>query len=160
TVTPQQADLAVAKIVSDATPNVGDTITFTVTLTNHGPGAAKIGRASCRESAGLTFVTATPNKGSYADASGTWIVGTVTTGAPQTLQIEARVASPAAQTNTAAVSGADQFDPVPGNNSDSVTVTPQQADLAVAKIVSDATPNVGDTITFTVTLTNHGPGAA
>ena len=31
------------------------------------------------------------------------------------------------------------------------------ADLAVTKTVSNPTPNVGDTITFTVTLTNHGP---
>ena len=68
--------------------------------------------------------------------------------------------SPAAQTNTATISDADQFDPNTGNNTASATETPQQADLAVSKTVSDATPNVGDTITFTVTLTNSGPDAA
>ena len=31
------------------------------------------------------------------------------------------------------------------------------ADLSVTKTVSDATPNVGDQITFTVTLTNRAP---
>ena len=31
------------------------------------------------------------------------------------------------------------------------------ADLSVTKTVSDATPNVGDQITFTVTLSNQGP---
>ena len=30
------------------------------------------------------------------------------------------------------------------------------ADLSVTKTVSDATPNVGDQITFTVTLSNQG----
>ena len=30
----------------------------------------------------------------------------------------------------------------------------------MTKTVSDPTPNVGDTITFTVTLTNNGPNAA
>ena len=68
--------------------------------------------------------------------------------------------SPAAQTNTATITDGDQFDPNTGNNSDSATETPQQADLAVTKTVSDATPNVGDTITFTVTLTNQGPDTA
>ena len=50
--------------------------------------------------------------------------------------------------------------PTPANNSASATETPQQADLAVTKTVSDPTPNVGDSITFTVTLTNSGPDAA
>ena len=40
------------------------------------------------------------------------------------------------------------------------TETPQQADLAVTKTVSDATPNVGDVVTFTVTIANNGRDAA
>src|SRR5262249_149655 len=88
------------------------------------------------------------------------VVGTVSPGTPETLLIEARVDSPAAQTNTASVSHSDQFDPNPGNNTDTATATPQQADLAIAKTVSNATPNVGDVIPYTITLTNNGPGAA
>jgi uncharacterized repeat protein (TIGR01451 family) len=160
TETPQQADLALAKAVSDATPNVGDTIAFTVTLANNGPDPATNVTVNDLLPSGLTFVTATPSQGEYSSASGTWVVGTVTPGTPETLRIEARVDSPDAQTNTATITGADQFDPNPANNTASATATPQQADLALAKTVSDATPNVGDTITFTVTLTNLGPGAA
>jgi uncharacterized repeat protein (TIGR01451 family) len=160
TETPQQADLALAKAVSNPTPNVGDTVTFTVTLTDNGPDTATNVTVTDLLPGGLTFVSATPSQGSYASASGTWEVGTVTTAVPQTLRIQARVDSPAAQTNTATVSAADQFDPVTGNNTATATETPQQADLAVAKTVSNARPNVGDVITYTVTLTNHGPGAA
>ena len=65
--------------------------------------------------------------------------------------------SPAAQTNTGTISDADQFDPNAANNTASATETPQQADLSVSKTVSDATPNVGDQITFTVTLSNRAP---
>ena len=72
----------------------------------------------------------------------------------------ATVVSPAAQTNTATITDGDRDDPNPANNSDSATETPQQADLAVTKTVSDATPNVGDIITFTVTVTNLGPNTA
>src|SRR5262249_25957344 len=98
--------------------------------------------------------------GIYNSAIGVWAVGTVAAGAPQTLRIEARVVSPDAQTNTATISHADQFDPDTGNNTGTATQTPQQSDLAVTKTVSDATPNVGDTITFTLTLTNNGPDVA
>ena len=89
-----------------------------------------------------------------------WDVGTVAPAAPQTLTITATVVSPAAQTNTATISDSDQFDPNTANNSGSATETPQQADLALTKTVSDPTPNVGDQITFTVTLTNSGPDTA
>src|SRR5262249_19337036 len=103
-------------------------------------------------------VSATPSQGTYS--GGVWTVGTVTSAAARTLTITARVASPDAMTNTATVSHSDQFDPNAGNNSGSAIVTPQKADLALTKTVSNATPNVGDTVIFTVTLTNNGPDTA
>ena len=156
----EQADLALIKTVNDSTPNVGDDVTFTITLTNLGPDTATAVQVTDLLPAGLTFVSATPSQGSYNSATGLWTVGSVTTAAPQTLTLTATVVSPVAQTNTATISDADQFDPNPGNNSASSTETPQQADLALTKTVSDPTPNVGDQVTFTVTLTNNGPDAA
>ena len=80
TATPQVADLALAKTVNDPTPNVGDTITFTVSLTNAGPSAATGVRVADLLPAGLTFVSATPSQGTYTPGSGVWTVGTVTPG--------------------------------------------------------------------------------
>jgi uncharacterized repeat protein (TIGR01451 family) len=139
---------------------VGDTVTFTVTLTDNGPSSATNVSVSDLLPAGLTFVSATPSQGTYSNTSGVWAVGTVTTTGPQTLTIQAKVTSPAAQTNTASISNSDQFDPNAGNNSADATETPQQADLQVSKTVDNPTPNVGDTITYTVTLTNNGPDDA
>ena len=126
TETPQQADLSVSKTVSDATPNVGDQITFTVTLSNQGADTATGVQVTDLLPAGLTFVSATPSQGSYDNVSGMWTVGTVSPGVPQTLSITATVVSPAAQTNTGTISDADQFDPNTGNNTASATETPQQ----------------------------------
>ncbi len=62
--------------------------------------------------------------------------------------------------NTATVN-ADTFDPDPTNNNDtaSVDVAPA-ADIAAQIIVSDATPDVGQSIAYTVTIHNAGPDDA
>jgi uncharacterized repeat protein (TIGR01451 family) len=159
-INPQAADLALSKTVDDPTPNVGDTVTFTVTLTNNGSAKATNVRVNDLLPAGLGFVSATPSLGTYTPATGIWVVGTVTTATPQTLMIEARVNSSSAQTNTASIRHSDQFDPDAGNNTASATETPQRADLQLSKIVSDPSPNVGDMVTFLVTLNNNGPDAA
>jgi len=160
TFTVKSADLAVVKTVSDTIPNVGDTVTFTVTLTNNGPDAATNVTVGDPLPAGLQLVSATPSEGTYNGTTGTWTVGTVTTAVPQTLLISATVISPAAQTNVATVTHSDELDPNPSNNTGSATETPQLADLALVKTVSDPTPDVGDTIAFTVTLSNDGPDTA
>ena len=138
--------------MSDATPNVGDQITFTVTLSNQGADTATGVQVTDLLPAGVSFVSANPSQGTYSNVSGVWTVGTVSPGVPQTLSITATVVSPAAQTNTGDSSvHADQFDPNIGNNTASATETPQQADLSVSKTVSNPTPNVGDQIIFTIT---------
>jgi uncharacterized repeat protein (TIGR01451 family) len=155
-----EADLSVLKTVDNPTPNVGDLITFIVTLTDVGPDDATNVELTDVLPAGLAFVTATPSQGTYDPSSGLWTVGTVSPGGSQTLSLTAKVDSPAALTNTGSIIHADQFDPDPANNTASATETPLQADLSVLKTVSNPTPNVGDTITFTVTLADVGPDAA
>ena len=139
-VTPQQADLFVTKSVNNATPNVGDTITYTVTVGDNGPDSATNVAVADLLPAGLTFVSATPSAGSYDAASGAWNVGSVTTSTAQTLAIQATVSSPSQTVNTATIFGADQFDPVSANNAARVSLTPQQADLALTKTVSRRPP--------------------
>src|SRR5262249_35770638 len=124
TETPQQADLSVTKTVSNTRPNVGYTITFTVTVTDAGPNAATNVQLTDLLPAGLSLVSSTPSQGSYSGASGLWDVGTLANGGSATLQLQARVVSSAAQTNTASISHSDQFDPDTGNNSATTTETP------------------------------------
>ena len=146
--------------MNDPTPNVGEIVTYTLTLTNNGPDTATNVRTADRLPAGLSFVSATPSQGTYDPASGTWVVGTVTTSSPQTLMIRARVVSPTPQANIGTITHSDQFEPSPSDNTDGVALLPQQADLALAKSVNDTIPHVGDTIAYTVTLTNNGPDSA
>jgi uncharacterized repeat protein (TIGR01451 family)/fimbrial isopeptide formation D2 family protein len=161
TETPQYADLAVEKVVSNPRPNVGGQVTFTITLTNLGVDEATNVTIADLLPAGLTFVSASPSAGTnYTPATGVWQIGTLPAGGVETLDIVLAVPGPGSFTNVAAVSTSDQFDPDTTNNRDESTVTTREADLAVTKSVSDPTPNVGDTITFTVTVSNLGPDSA
>ena len=157
---PESANLAITKTVSNPRPNVGDTIAFTVTLTNAGPANATNVSVTDPLPAGLTFTGSNPTQGNYAPATGVWTVGTLANNATVVLTLQALVVGASPSTNTAAVSHSDEFDPNLGNNSDTATVTPQQADLAVSKFVDNATPNVGDTVTFAIDIDNIGPSAA
>jgi uncharacterized repeat protein (TIGR01451 family) len=155
-----KADLRVSQTVSNATPNVNDLITYTITLTNAGPSNATGVSLLDQLPAGLTFQNASTATGSYNSGTGVWTVGNLANGGTDTLTITAKVVSPNAQTNTASVNTADQPDPNTANNSSSVTETPQQADLQVNETVSNPTPNVNDIITYTVTVKNAGPNNA
>jgi len=168
TVTTREADLAVVKTVNDARPNVGDVVTFTITLSNEGPDVANNVTLTDTLPAGLQFIAATPSQGSFDAGTGIWTVGTVGVGPElaQTLVISARVLAPAvntippARTNVATVRGADEHDPNPGNNTGTSTVTPRYADLGVKKTTNNVQPDVGDTVVYTVSLFNLGTSAA
>lgn len=166
-VTPNQTDLAIVKTVDDATPDRNQNVTFTLTVTNNGPADATGVSVQDQLPAGLTFVSATPSNGTtYNSGTGVWTIGALPTTAGQntrTLQIVATVTTTGVNgtiTNTATISGLDQFETNLANNTDSEVVTPTQVDLAVVKTVDDATPDKNQNVTFTVTLTNNGPGDA
>ena len=123
-------------------------MTFTVTANNAGPDAATGVQVTDVLPAGLTFVSATPSQGTYTPATGLWDVGAIAAGASATLTVAATVVSPDAQTNTASVADADQFDPTTANNTASATVTPQQADQPPV-VVDDFFPILRTTASFT-----------
>ena len=61
--------------VDNATPNVGDTVTFTITLGNNGPDDSTGAEVTDALPAGLTLLIATASQGTYDGASGIWTVG-------------------------------------------------------------------------------------
>ncbi|WP_009631938.1 DUF11 domain-containing protein [Synechocystis sp. PCC 7509] len=165
------ADLSLTKIVNNASPNIGDNVTFTVTLNNVGPDSATGVSVSDLLPAGLTFVSATPSQGTYVSNTGVWTVGTVGTAVnanSATLQIVATVATAGAKTNTAQVSASGQQDPdsTPNNNvateddQASVTVTSQNTDLSITKTDSPDPVIAGADLTYAIAVTNNGSATA
>lgn len=162
------ADLSLAKGVDNSQPNLGDEIRYTVTLRNEGPGTATGVEVTDQLPAGLAFVAAEPSQGDYDQATGLWRVGTVPAGGSATLAVRAIVEGASRIVNIAQITGADQPDPdsTPGNDDPgeddyaTVPLTPQVADLRLAKSASTARPVLGGAITYTIVLTNDGPFAA
>ncbi len=157
-------DISVAQAVSDATPTEGEAIIYTVTVTNYGTYAATNLRISAPLSAGLTYIGDTPSQGSYNSGSGQWTVGTLAGGASATLQISASVGIGTggnAITTTASLAALDQTDTNNANNSQSVVINVlASADLSVTKIVSNPNPIEGNTIFYTIVVSNSGPNVA
>ncbi len=70
-----------------------------------------------------------------------WTVGNLANGASATLSLVATVTTHTLLTNTATAS-ATTYDPTPANNAASATVNVPDANLAVTKSVSNATPAI------------------
>ena len=158
-------DLSIAKAVNNSTPTIGTNVTFTITITN-ATGFSPATGVTVNDvlPAGLTFVSATPGAGtSYDNGTGVWNVGALASGASKNLAITATVVTAGTKINTAIVTGADEPD-VGTVHQASASVTPPELpppvgdpgtiDLAITKIVNNATPALGSNVTFTIVISN------
>jgi uncharacterized repeat protein (TIGR01451 family) len=83
-------DLAASKTVNDTTPDEGQTITYTITLTNNGPAQATTVSITELLPAGVTY-SGDDGGGSLNSGTGVWTVGTINSGTSATLNIQATV---------------------------------------------------------------------
>ncbi len=114
------ANVGIVKTVDNATPNVGDNVTFTLTASNAGPYGATGVVVNDILSAGYTFVSATvPTIGTWTAPN--WTIGSLSNAASASMTITATVNASGSFANTATIS-ANETDPVASN--DSSTVTP------------------------------------
>nr|WP_302968124.1 adhesin [Methanobrevibacter smithii] len=146
-------NVTVPEIIPDKTvgienPNFGDTVNYTVTVTNDGIGDANNVVVRDILGEGLTFVDATGNYTfDEVTRTVTWIVD-LAKGESRTFYVNAIVSGYGNVTNSLVV----------GNKTTGVNVT-------VPEIIPDKTanisnPNFGDNVTYTVTVTNDGIGDA
>lgn len=159
-------DLSLTKTVSPGAVNVGQNVTFTITLTNSGPDNSLGAVVTDYLPAGYAFVSATPATGLFFPGPNTWGVFSLASGASTTLTIVATVLPVGPYQNAAEVTGVsgspDDPDSTPNNGpngeDDYATATPVvngTTDLAMTKTISSGTPLVGSNVTFTVTVTNQ-----
>ncbi len=171
TVAPLQADLSLTKSVvgNNLTPNVGEQISFEVSVANNGSHLATNVGVEDSLPSGFSFVSYAATSGTYNATTGLWQVGAIASGGTETLVITVRVNPSGAYTNTAEVIASDAFDmdSTPGNNNgteddqDEVEVAPVDViDLSLTKEINKSPPLVSDNVMFTLTVSNAGPSEA
>jgi len=93
-------DLSIVKTVDDPTPNIGQTITFTLTVVNNGPDVATNASVLDIVPAGFTYVPASVSGGSSSDdtdpagAGLGWTLNSMPVGTPFVLTFDAVVNAP------------------------------------------------------------------
>jgi uncharacterized repeat protein (TIGR01451 family) len=125
------ADLAITKADSPDPVAEGAVLTYTITVSNLGPGAASSATLTDELSSHVDFVSATPSQGS-CDLGGKTVtceLGTLPAGPGATATIEVRPKKTGQLTNAASVAvGGGDTDPVMANNSATETTMVVAAD--------------------------------
>ena len=166
-VTTVNADLSIMKTDSPDPVTVGQTLTYTITVTNNGPDGATGVTMTDILPGGVTYGSATPSQGSCSELSGTVTcnLGSLANGASATITILVTPTAPGTITNTATVTGTENDPNTANNNTGPVSTTvnpipPPSADLSITKTDSPDPVTVGQTLTYTITVTNNGPSGA
>ncbi|HLN95136.1 MAG TPA: hypothetical protein VK183_05820, partial [Flavobacterium sp.] len=139
----------------------GQSLTYTVKVTNNGPGTATDIRVIDAVPAGITTFTWTGSNGTSGTGTLNDLIASLAANQSVTytitLQVPAGFTGPLANTATAT---AHEFDPIPANNkaTDTNVQVTVGADIVVTNTNGQATYTPGQTgVTYTITVTNQGP---
>ena len=151
------ADLSINITMNNSNPHIGESVTFSVTVTNNGP---------CNATRVIVY-TSLPassdyliSKGLYDTLNGNWSIGNLSTGEIVTLNLTINITSLGDYIYNVNVTGSVN-DTNTSNNNDTInfTVLPT-ADLVINISLNQSSFTVGDNVTFTITVTNNGPSDA
>ncbi len=161
-------DLGVTKTVLPASPQEGETVLYTIRLTNNGPNSADSVALTDTLPADLTFISAAASQGTYSVANGRWTVGTLADGAVATLNLTSSVNSSArgkVVVNTVSGLSSDQPDYNSANNTASASfsvastvVAGEVIDAATDDPISAALITLVDNASRTYTTTTNATG--
>ncbi|MCX7951755.1 MAG: DUF3794 domain-containing protein [Clostridiales bacterium] len=166
----EDSKLNVQKSVNKAFAEVGDTLTYTVVISNNGTVAANNVIFTDNPPNGTSFINGSVTINgipSVGNPSSGISLGNIPVGASVTITFDVSITSipiPNPAINFAVVDA--DFPVDPNNpihktiNSNQVTTKIEVADLDVLKTVDKAFAEVGDTLTYTITIRNLGTVAA
>ncbi len=139
----------------------GQTVSYTIVVSNAGPSTASDVLLSDPTPPGLAFVS---NSGDCMTAF-PCALGTIAPSGSRTIVATYTVLPDATQIVNSATVASSTPDPDPSDNTGGATtevgpVPPTDADLEVSKVGTPASAASGTQVTYTLTVMNHGPAAA
>lgn len=151
-------DLEVTKTVNNSTPQVGETIEYTIKVKHLNTTTINATNVLLDDDldSGLSYVS-DDSGGAYNPVTGIWTVGTIEPGKTEQIKITVTVNAGTSGTdinNLVHLESFDQNDLNTANNEDNVEITVATADLIMTKTVNDSSPNEGQSIEFTLQVEN------
>jgi len=154
-------NVTVLKTADQGTIDAGDTAAFTILVTNEGPGTAK----------GVTLTDTLPSGIVWSEDSAdcsiaagvlTCAFGDLADGATRTVHVTGPTDATDCGTlsNTAVVAAANEAVANVGDNLSTATITVNCPVIAITKTPDQGTVSAGDSIGFTIEVTNNGDGTA
>ena len=159
----KSAAFSITNAVDKTTASVGDTVTYSIKVTNSGSVNATGLMITDDWPVGITYVSSSADTGTYDNGTTIWTVGNLNSGASAGLTITATVASRAGVIildNMVRISKVDQNDNEMPKQVANASFTIQNADLTITNTVDNAAPNQQGNINYTINLTNNGPANA
>jgi uncharacterized repeat protein (TIGR01451 family) len=158
---PAPFDLEVDKRASHSTVTVGQRLTYTIVVTNNGPGAAADAKLTDTFTRRASVVSVRTTTGSCTKAIPlTCSLGTIESGASVTITVVIKPRqSGRGQRNAASATG-NGSDATPDNNLDTVDVTVRKVALRLSKVAARATVRAGDTLSYRIRVSNPTKGEA
>lgn len=161
---PQDADLQLTKTADPNPATVGGVLTYTLVVSNNGPGTAENASVTDTLDAGLTIDSFSATGGGVCGQAGQTVTcdwSAIADGASETVTINTTPTAAGTVANAAAASS-DNPDPDPGGAEDSISVEVVDGGLGDAdlQLIKSADPDpveVGQTLTYTLEVTNNGP---
>lgn len=155
TPTPQPtAELGITKKVNHAKSTLGQPLTYTVVVTNHGPSTATRVKVIDALSVPGKLVSVKSTAGSCKKALPlTCSLGTIRSGGKVTITVVVIPKVTGAVRNSASVTG-QGLDPKTANNIDGASASVAKPTLGLSKTANHATIKAGQTITYTIKVTN------
>ena len=161
-------DLELEKTICEIAdiPHLGDTIAYQITVCNrrvvdslliHDANMVMVNESL---PAGVLYVSNTTTQGTYTPASGQWDIGTLPSGACETLKLQVQIIATGKQKNTAEITNSDKEDIDSEEDNDDGDQSEDDEDMAMFTIPACTASNTGPYCTYETIVLNETGGDA